>query len=40
MARREAASGLTADTERRLVALTSAFNKVRTGEPDGAELAA
>ncbi len=39
-ARREAAIGLTGDTERRLVALTSAFNKVRTGEPDGADLAA
>ena len=40
LARQEAALGLTTDTERRLVALTSAFNKVRTGEPDGTELAA
>jgi hypothetical protein len=40
MARQEAASALTADTERRLVALTSAYNKVRTGEPDGTDLAA
>jgi DNA primase len=38
-AREEAARGLTGDTERRLVALMSALNKVRTGEPDGAEIA-
>ena len=40
LARRDAARGLTGETERRLVALMSALNKVRTGEPDGADLAA
>jgi DNA primase len=40
LAREEAARGLTGETERRLVALMSALNKVRTGEPDGAGLAA
>jgi DNA primase len=40
LAREDAAKGLTAETERRLVALTSALNKVRTGEPDGPGLAA
>ncbi len=40
LARRDAAMGLTGETERRLVALTSALIKVRTGEPDGADLAA
>jgi DNA primase len=40
MARKDAARGLTEETVRRLVALTSAFNKVRGGEPDGADLAA
>ena len=40
LAREDAARGLTWETERRLVALTSALNKVRTGEPDGAGLAA
>jgi len=40
MARQDAARGLTGETERRLVALMSALNKVRTGEPDGAGLAA
>ena len=40
LAREDAAKGLTAETERRLVALMSAFNKVRTGEPDGAGRAA
>jgi DNA primase len=39
-ARRAAALGLTGETERRLVALMSALNKVRMGEPDGADLAA
>ena len=39
MAREDAARGLTEETVRRLVALTSAFNKVRAGEPDGADLA-
>jgi DNA primase len=39
-ARREAAAGMTGDTERRLVALMSALIKVRTGEPDGTTLAA
>jgi DNA primase len=38
LARAEAARGLTGETERRLVALMSALNKVRTGEPDGAGL--
>jgi DNA primase len=40
LAREDAARGLTAETERRLVALMSALNKVRTGEPDGSGLAA
>jgi DNA primase len=40
LAREEAARGLTGETERRLVALMGALNKVRTGEPDGAGLAA
>jgi hypothetical protein len=40
LAREDAAKGLTEETERRLVALMSALNKVRTGEPDGAGLAA
>ena len=39
LAREDAARGLTGETERRLVALMSALNKVRTGEPDGAGLA-
>ena len=39
-ARNAAASGLTMETERRLVALISALNKVSTGEPDGTEHAA
>jgi hypothetical protein len=39
-ARRDAAQGLTGETERRLVALMSALNKVRMGEPDGADVAA
>ena len=39
-ARDAAASGLTMETERRLVALISALNKVSTGEPDGTERAA
>ena len=39
-ARDDAARGLTGETERRLVALMSALNKVRTGEPDGTDLAA
>jgi DNA primase len=34
LAREDAARGLTGDTERRLVALTSALNRIRTGEPD------
>ena len=38
-ARRDAAQGLTGETERRLVALMSALNKVRMGEPDGADAA-
>jgi DNA primase len=40
LAREDAARGLTGDTERRLVALTSALNRIRTGEPDGADSAA
>ena len=40
MAREDAARGLTGETERRLVALMSALNKVRSGEPDGTTLAA
>jgi DNA primase len=40
LARQDAAKGLTGETERRLVALMSAFNKVRMGEPDGADIAA
>jgi DNA primase len=40
MARRDAAAGMTGETERRLVALMSALIKVRTGEPDGTTLAA
>ncbi len=40
LAREDAARGLTEETERRLVALMSALNKVRTGEPDGTDLAA
>jgi DNA primase len=40
LAREDAARGLTGETERRLVALMSALNKVRTGEPDGTDLAA
>jgi len=40
LARQDAARGLTEETERRLVALMSALNKVRTGEPDGTNLAA
>jgi DNA primase len=40
IARQNAALGLTGETERRLVALTAAFNKVRAGEPDGTDLAA
>jgi len=39
-ARADAGKALTEETARRLVALTSALNKVRTGEPDGAGLAA
>jgi DNA primase len=40
LAREDAAKGLTEETERRLVALMFALNKVRTGEPDGVGLAA
>jgi DNA primase len=40
LAREDAARGLTGDTERRLVALTSALNRIRTGEPDGADITA
>ena len=40
LAQRDAAQGLTAETERRLVALMSALNKIRMGEPDGIDLAA
>jgi hypothetical protein len=40
LARENAAKGLTGDTERRLVALMSALNKICSGEPDGAGLAA
>ncbi len=40
LARQDAARGLTGETERRLVALMSALNKVRTGDPDGTDLAA
>ena len=40
LARQDAARGLTGETERRLVALMSALNKVRTGDPDGSDVAA
>jgi len=40
LAREEAAKGLTPETQRRLVALISALNKVCSGEPDGIDLAA
>jgi DNA primase len=40
LAREDAARGLTGETERKLVALISALNKVRMGEPDGTDLAA
>jgi DNA primase len=40
LARQDAARGLTGETERRLVALMAALNKVRTGDPDGADAAA
>ena len=40
LARQAAAAGMTGETERRLVALMSALIKVRTGEPDGTNLAA
>ena len=38
LARQDAANGLTGETERRLVALMSALNKVRTGEPERTPL--
>ena len=38
LARADADRNLTADTERRLRALVEAFNKVRSGEPDGVGL--
>jgi DNA primase len=40
LAEQEAASGWTEETTRRLLALKAALNKVRTGEPDGTDLAA
>jgi DNA primase len=40
LARADAARDLTPDTQRRLVALTEALNKVRSGEPDAVGLAA
>jgi DNA primase len=40
LARQDAARGLTGETERRLVALMAALNKVRTGDPDGTDAAA
>jgi DNA primase len=40
LARQDAARGLTGETERRLVALMSALNKVSAGEPDGAGVTA
>jgi len=40
LAREDAARSLTEDTERRLVARTSALNRICTGEPDGADIAA
>jgi DNA primase len=38
LARADADRNLTADTERRLRALVEAFNKIRSGEPDGVGL--
>lgn len=40
LARADAARDLTPETQRRLVALTEALNKVRSGEPDGVGLVA
>ena len=40
LAAAEAGQNLTPETERRLVALTTALNSVQSGEPDGIELAA
>jgi DNA primase len=40
LARAAAGQDLTPETERRLVALTTALNRVMAGEPDGVELAA
>jgi len=40
MAREDASRNFTGETAQRLIALTSAFNKVCAGEPDGADLAA
>jgi DNA primase len=40
LARAEAERNLNADTQRRLLALTAALNKVLAGEPDGADLVA
>jgi DNA primase len=40
LAAAEAGQNLTPETERRLVALTTALNRVQSGEPDGVELAA
>ena len=38
LAKADAARNLTPDTQRRLTALSEAFNKVRSGEPDGVGL--
>ena len=40
LARQEASKDMNGETQRRLVALTGAFIKVRTGEPDGTDAAA
>ncbi|WP_428489247.1 DNA primase [Rhodopila sp.] len=37
LAEADAARNLTPDTQRRLLALSEAFNKIRSGEPDGVE---
>lgn len=39
LAKADAARNLTPDTQRRLMALSEAFNKVRSGEPDGVGFA-
>ena len=39
LAKADATRSLTPDTQRRLTALSEAFNKVRSGEPDGVGFA-